>query len=623
MGVRMSVLDVPVRRSGERARLGVSPGRVAAVLAVFAISFATGYVAYSRYLTQAAPVAPAGQPAQVRRGSVAATVSATGSVVASRQSKLTMQVSGRLKELPVKLGDAVKSGAVLARVDTAPLEIKVEDARNQLQSAKLKLDQLKAGSRPEDIASAEAGVQSAQAKLADVQAGTSAQDIAQAQLSVDSAAASVRSAQSKLDQLKAGPAPADVSAAEQSVVNAKAGLDKAQIALDQLKAGAKPDEIRQQELAIEQAKNSLWSQQLSRDQTCSRTGGACDSARASVAAAESSVTAANEKLKALKQPPSAGDVASRQADIDAARKALEAAQVKLEQTKAGAGPEDLKQAQAALDSARANHQSAIEKVQGLKAGAKPADVEAARSSLIQAQQQLALKKSPSTVMDLQIAEVAVKQAELTIKQAQFDLDSATLTAPYDGIVGAITTNVGEQIGSGTAILTLVDPTLIRTDVSVDESDIAKIAPGMPSQISFDALPDRRFTGKVIGVSPTSTVTQGVATYTVSVSIDSTDGSVPVGLTANVGIVTQQKTDVLLVPNRALRRAGRNQVVDVLTADGKTETRTVTTGLGNDQVTEVVEGVTDGETVLIPSTTTTQPRVGGFGPPGAGAQVIRR
>ena len=51
---------------------------------------------------------------------------------------------------------------------------------------------------------------------------------------------------------------------------------------------------------------------------------------------------------------------------------------------------------------------------------------------------------------------------------------------------------------------------------------------VPAQVSFDALPDRRLTGKVMGVSPTSTVTQGVATYVVSVSIDSTDGSIPVG-----------------------------------------------------------------------------------------------
>src|SRR5438132_7393090 len=116
----MSAVDVPVQQQGARAqsRVRFGAGQVAAVLAVFLVAFAAGYLAYSRYLTANAPVAPAGQPAQVRRGSVAATVNATGNVVATRQSKLAVQVSGRLKDVPVKLGDVVKAGAVLAVVDT-------------------------------------------------------------------------------------------------------------------------------------------------------------------------------------------------------------------------------------------------------------------------------------------------------------------------------------------------------------------------------------------------------------------------------------------------------------------------------------------------------------------------
>src|SRR5206468_3850775 len=133
----------------------------------------------------------------------------------------------------------------------------------------------------------------------------------------------------------------------------------------------------------------------------------------------------------------------------------------------------------------------------------------------------------------------------------------------------------------------------------------------------DALPDRRFTGKVIGIAPSATVTQGVATYTVSVSIEAGDQAVPVGLTANVNVVTAQKDDTIFIPNRAIRRNGRNQAVDVL-VDGKTQPRNVTSGLANDTVTEITEGLQEGETVIIPQTTTQVPRVGGFGgPPGRG------
>ena len=596
----------------------ITPGPVLVVLLVFALFAALGYVGYKRLFVPAPAAVVAGQPVRVQRGTVAATVSTTGSVVSNRQSKLAMQTAGKLTDVPVKLGDAVTTGQVLARVDTTPLLLKVKDSETQLQTAQLKLDALKAGSRPEEIAQAEAAVTSAQAKLVDVQSGSAAQDIASQQAALEGAAAGVRSAQARLDQVRLGATAADLSAAQNGLASAQSSLQKAQLALDTLKAGAKPEDIRAQELAIEQAKNSLWSQQISRDATCGRSkGGPCDSANASVAAAESNVTAANEKLKALKNPPDPKDVAQKQADVDAATDAVRNAQVKLDQLRAGPTAEDVKQAQSSLESAQSGYQQAASKLDLLKQGAKAVDLTAAQTGLVQAQSALALKKSPNTPQDLQMAELQVRSAQVALEVAKLDVDNAVLTAPYDGVVGAIGANVGEQVGSGTAVITLVDTKQTRVDVSVDESDIAKLAPGKTAQISFDALPDRRFTGTVIGIAPSATVTQGVATYTVQVSIDAGNQTVPVGLTANVNVVTAQKDDTLYVPNRAIRRNGRNQVVEVQTQPGKTEQRIVSTGLANDTITEITDGLDEGETVIIPATTTQVPRVGGFGggPPG--------
>jgi hypothetical protein len=91
------------------------------------------------------------------------------------------------------------------------------------------------------------------------------------------------------------------------------------------------------------------------------------------------------------------------------------------------------------------------------------------------------------------------------------------------------------------------------------------------------------------------------------------------MTVTANIIYDQKGDVLLVPNRAIRRQGRDQVVDVLTPDGKTETRVIQRGLSNDQVTEVVAGLVEGDQVIIPTTTTRAPTSAGgaFGPPGVG------
>ncbi|MBI3971962.1 MAG: hypothetical protein HY332_11785 [Chloroflexi bacterium] len=81
-----------------------------------------------------------------------------------------------------------------------------------------------------------------------------------------------------------------------------------------------------------------------------------------------------------------------------------------------------------------------------------------------------------------------------------------------------------------------------------------------------------------------------------------------------------RSDVVLVPNRALRTQGRDRVVEVLQPDGGTERRVVQPGMANDQQTEIVAGLVAGERVVLPSTTAAAPRVtgGGF----AGVQVRR-
>src|SRR5439155_21842921 len=94
--------------------------------------------------------------------------------------------------------------------------------------------------------------------------------------------------------------------------------------------------------------------------------------------------------------------------------------------------------------------------------------------------------------------------------------------------------------------------------------------------------------------------QGVVGYQVSIQLQNARGVRP-GMTATAQLVTDQRTDVLTVPNRAISRQGSSRVVQVVTPDG-TASRPVETGLANDQNTEVVSGLSEGETVVIPTTT---------------------
>jgi RND family efflux transporter MFP subunit len=193
-----------------------------------------------------------------------------------------------------------------------------------------------------------------------------------------------------------------------------------------------------------------------------------------------------------------------------------------------------------------------------------------------------------------------------------------LTAPYPGAVAAVGGAVGEQVGSGTALVTLVDTRQVRVDVVVDETDIAKVQPGQSASLTLEALQGQRIPGTVAVIAPTGTVTQGVVNYTVQIKVDPAQAQgIRPGMTATAQIITQSKDNVVSVPNRAIRTQGRNRTVEVLETDGKTSTRQVQTGLANDQVTEVTAGIQPGDRVVIPATTTAAARVPGLGGPGGG------
>jgi hypothetical protein len=118
------------------------------------------------------------------------------------------------------------------------------------------------------------------------------------------------------------------------------------------------------------------------------------------------------------------------------------------------------------------------------------------------------------------------------------------------------------------------------------------------------------------VAPQSTTQSGVTSYLVTIALPDPQGAQP-GMTATANIIYARQTDALLVPNRALHRQGRDQAVDVLTQDGKVESRVVTRGISNDQQTAITDGLNEGDQVVVPTTQTRAPSAGGAGAGGLG------
>ncbi|MGE3910348.1 MAG: efflux RND transporter periplasmic adaptor subunit, partial [Chloroflexota bacterium] len=412
---------------------------------------------------------------------------------------------------------------------------------------------------------------------------------------LDAAKLKVKAAESDLQLVMAGPKPAEIAAAQSSVDQARGNLQTAVAKLSQLR-NPDPRDVQQAQSTVESAKASLRS--------------------------------AEAKLAVLKEGPTQADLVAAQGAVDSARKSYEAAQVKVEQLMGGPLETDVRAARAGLESARSSVNSARAKLEELTAGAKPSEIQAAQASLASAQSNLASTTHGAKETDLLVAMEQVNVAELNLKQAQLDLEDSVMLSPIDGVVAAINGNPGEVVGSGATnqtqsgtstsiFVTLVDPSAVRVDANVDEVDVAKLSVGKPAEVTFDALPDRRFRGQVAAVAPSGNSTSGVVTYPIAINIQIPDDvTLPSGLTASVSITINRKTDVIVVPSRAVRRQGREQVVEVVSGTG-TEMRPVTVGLSNDQQTEIAEGLSEGDTVVVPGTGTAPVRTGGGGIPGAG------
>ena len=132
----------------------------------------------------------------------------------------------------------------------------------------------------------------------------------------------------------------------------------------------------------------------------------------------------------------------------------------------------------------------------------------------------------------------------------------------------------------------------------------------------DALMGVTLQGKVTYVSPVAVVTQGVASFPVKIELVEHDPAVRAGMTAAVNIILERREGVLMVPNRALRTAGRERVVDVVNGDMVIQVP-VQVGTSNASSTEIVAGALQvGDVVALNvATTTTAGQAGGLGVPG--------
>jgi HlyD family secretion protein len=427
-----------------------------------------------------APEADQAPAPAVARGSAGQDlVSAEAVIVPYREAVLSLRAGGHVLEVLVGEGDEVVAGQALVRTDVRDLEQAVRQAEAALKSVEAALAKARAGTRAEEITAAEAGVASAEW---DVKAAEEGVEVAQGDL--NTVKAKVTTAQSGL-QVARG----NVSAAQARVTEVQALLNK-------LLAGATAREIRIAEKQLELAKNELYAIQRQRE-----VSGTIPEEQ--VTAAETMVTIAQLQLDNTKAGTRAEDISIARAEVAQANADVQVAQGQL------------LQAQSAVEQAK----SLVTIADGQLAAAK-AQVETVRATARQAEAQLARLKAGSRTEDVTVAESEVGRAQAVLAEARSTLADATLKAPFDGTVGIVLLNAGEQVLPQRPVLTIGDFTRWRAETEdLSEADVSLVRVGQQAAVTVDALEGKKLTGTVAEIAPIASDSRGDKVYTVKVDLD--------------------------------------------------------------------------------------------------------
>ncbi len=215
-------------------------------------------------------------------------------------------------------------------------------------------------------------------------------------------------------------------------------------------------------------------------------------------------------------------------------------------------------------------------------------------------------------MALELAHGQLEDAQNTLQDAQEELDkakskSSIIVAPFNGFITVINVEGGDEVMKGTVAVELADPNKFEADIMVSEMDILQVKLGGEAWVQVDAMQGLSLPAEVTHISPTATIQSGVVNYEVKVEVESLKPEgfqLREGLTVIVSIIVDERNDVLLVPNAAITTQGRQTYVQVMSQGGIIEERSITTGISNWQYTEVTEGLSKGEQVVVPEGTTT-------------------
>ncbi len=311
----------------------------------------------------------------------------------------------------------------------------------------------------------------------------------------------------------------------------------------------------------------------------------------------------------------AGDILIRldaepiQLQVAQAQAAYEAALASLEKVKAGPRPEQIKQAEAVMQQAKINRDNAEQNYQRMEKlfseGAISAQqhdqakwqYETAEAQYQSAKASYELVKKGASPEDIKVVEAQVRQAQAALKIAETQLDNTIIRAPISGKVTSISVSPGEMVSAAIPLLVILDTSELYVRAGIAESDIASVQIGQQAEILIDAFPQKKFKGEIVtkgaAIDPTTKSVE------IKIKIIEPEVEVPPGVFARVNILVKNNPEALIIPVTALTRKGDQLYVFVFNqGKGVVEKRAVVTGVTEGDRAEILEGVQEGEEIVV-------------------------
>ncbi|MFH0851652.1 MAG: efflux RND transporter periplasmic adaptor subunit [Candidatus Peregrinibacteria bacterium] len=562
------------------------------MLAVFALLF--GLLLWYIF----SPVQPEMITETVKRGDLVQKVEAVGIITSDRDVNMKFPVTGIVASVSAKEGDRVTAGQELARLRNESYVADLAAAAAQYRQAQASYQELEEGTRPEDLAIAEAEVANKRAALEAVKGD------------LKSAEEKLRTSEEKLAAIRAEAMTnlAGYLVTSSSICAQQISLTRtALMTLDDVFASSViTDMAKQYRTTAYGIFRANWtSAQTTLDAFSPNNGFTTYSD--SLATLRRATTVISQSAGVLQEAYAlASDLPITSAFDSSMREttkstiATERASIQTALSAANTALKNLQDASASYTASIATEENTYAAAKASEQSAQSA-ILTYETALRTQEAQLALSKAGPRETQLAGSRANVNAAAASVARARAKLEDTIIRAPTDGVITKVDFKEGEFTGDADNIshsITMLGMSPFRVEMFLSEVDIPKVLLSQSGSIELDAFPGVNYSLQVMSIEPGPTKIDGVSKYRVSLNFVYPHDEFRIGMTGDAEIVTGERRDVILAPVRSvIQNNGKGKIIRIL-ENGKAVDRPVTTGMESDTDTEVVSGLSEGETVIV-------------------------